>query len=93
MHALKKNNATNIRHAPPISGCGSRTRRAANGLQVPRHPTLLARKCTTLERICRNQACNLTISTAWNVPAPECVSALGTTSYACRTPFLVGSRE
>jgi hypothetical protein len=27
MNALKKNNATNIRHAPPICGSGSRSRR------------------------------------------------------------------
>lgn len=33
---VTKNSATNIRHAPPICGNGSRTRRGQIGLQVPR---------------------------------------------------------
>ena len=33
---VTKNRATNIRHAPPIRGNGSRTRRGQIGLQVPR---------------------------------------------------------
>ena len=50
MHTLKFN-ATNIRHAPQICGYGTRSRRGPIGLQVPRQPTAVAGKCTTLVRI------------------------------------------
>jgi hypothetical protein len=52
----------------------------------------LARKRTTLERNSRNPTRDLALSTAWHARAPECVSSLGTTSYACATPSLVDSR-
>ena len=50
MHTLKFN-ATNIRHAPQIYCKGNRSRRGQIGLQVPRQPTAVAGKCTTLVRI------------------------------------------
>jgi len=91
MHALKKTTQQTFVTLRQFCGCGSRTRRGANGLQVPRHPTLLARKRTTLERISRNQACHLALSTVRGAPVPECVSALGTISYAAATPSLFDS--
>jgi len=50
MHTLKFN-ATNIRHVPQICGYGNHTRRGPIGLQVPRQPTAVAGKCTTLVQI------------------------------------------
>jgi hypothetical protein len=91
MHALKKTTRQTFVTLRQFCGCGSRTRRGANGLQVPRHPTLLARKRTTLERFSRNQACDLALSTVRDAPGPECVSALCTTSYARAAPSLFHS--
>jgi len=92
MHALKKTTRQTFVTLRQFCGCGSRTRRGANGLQVPRHLTLLARKRTTLERIGRNQACYLPISTVRDAPAAEYVSALGTINYASAKPWLFDSR-
>jgi hypothetical protein len=46
----QKNTRQNIRHAPPFCGCGSRSRQARIGLQVPRQLGPYLGKYTTLDR-------------------------------------------
>jgi hypothetical protein len=53
MNALKKNNATNIRHAPPICGSGSRSRRGQSACKchASQHPQ---RENTDFKTKCEN---------------------------------------
>jgi len=88
MHTLKFN-ATNIRHAPQICGYGTRSRRGPIGLQVPRQPTAVAGKCTTLVQI----KCIPTVNPAFGGVHPRTCPFVTQRSYESADQSAMRSRR